>query len=99
MKFLSGLKSDEVSYNLEHLKKVTARTPQLYQRLDGGRLTPRQVYFATTLYRIFMALTYTNHPILLYESTNCIYSAPTGRTCLKGGMANLPTVKPWNTPP
>jgi hypothetical protein len=46
MKFLSGLKS-EVSYNLEHLKKVTARTPQLYQRLDGGRLTPRQVYFAT----------------------------------------------------
>ena len=41
------------------LKKVTARTPQLYQRLDGGRLTPRQVYFATTLYRIFMALTYT----------------------------------------
>jgi len=45
MKFLSGF--TEVSYNLEHLKKVTARTPQLYQRLDGGRLTPRQVYFAT----------------------------------------------------
>ena len=40
---------------------------------------------------------------MLYESTNCIYSAPTGRTVLvrvlKEGMANLPTVKPWNTPP
>ena len=64
-----------------------------------------------------MALTLTysystvHHPILLYvvsyrmlyESTNCIYSAPTGRTVLvrvlKEGMANLPTVKPWNTPP
>jgi hypothetical protein len=45
-----------------------------------------------------MALTYTI-PSCCMSLLIAFIVPPPGVRVLKGGMANLPTVKPWNTPP